>query len=478
MTHSSKILRGGGIANIINSLRSFLGDNDMMAYLVMMASRLVELHRVLKDTGSLYLHCDPTASHYLKIVLDGVFGHPSFRNEIIWKRTSPKGHATRNLPTSHDTIFRYTKSDNFTYNQQFIDYDPEYIKKFYRLSDDDGRKYQLTDLTNPNKNRPNLTYEFLGVTRVWRWTKERMQKAYEDGLVVQEKPGSVPRFKRYLDTMQGTPLTDVWTDITPLQGQQAEYLGYPTQKPVALLERIIQASSNPGDVVLDPFCGCGTAIHAAEKLGRQWIGIDITHLAITLISQRMHKAFPDCEFTVTGAPHDVASARFLAESNGIQGRYQFQFWALSMVNALPGNQKRKGPDGGIDGVIWAYDTPDARRKPFKIIVSVKSGTIPANHIRELRGLIEAGKDKDNTQMALLVTLEHPSKKMVADALKAGKYEYPGGQKAFPRIQILTVEDLFAGKQPEYIDYGDGRSMNRQARKEQSSKRVPGSLLDA
>lgn len=454
-------LEGGSVSDILAALRQFLGDNDMMAYLVMMASRLVELRRVLKDTGSLYLHCDPTASHYLKIVLDGIFGKENFRNEIIWKRSQPKSQATVVFPVAHDVIFRYVKTEYFVFNKIFLDYDPAYIQKHYTGTDPDGRKYTLDNLLNPNKNRPNLKYEFLGITRVWRWTKERMQEAYDNGLVVQSKPDAVPRYKRYLDEMGGQPLTDTWIDIAPINSQSSERLGYPTQKPVALLERIIRASSNPGDVVLDPFCGCGTAIHAAQKLGRKWIGIDVTHLAISLITQRIRKAFPDCAFQVSGAPKDVDSARYLAESSGLEGRYQFQYWALSLIDALPAQDKKKGADGGLDGFIWAYDGPNAK-KPFKIAVSVKSGKIPANHIRELAGLLNTSKD--NTQMAFLLTLEEPSRKMRTDALAAGHYEYPNG-KRFQRIQILTIRELLAGAKPDYLDYGEGRAMNKQAKRE-------------
>lgn len=224
---------------------------------------------------------------------------------------------------------------------------------------------------------------------------------------------------------------------------------------------VTNSAANPGDVVLDPFCGCGTAIHAAQKLGRKWIGIDITHLAISLITQRIRKAFPDCAFQVSGTPRDVDSARYLAESSGLEGRYQFQYWALSLIDALPAQDKKKGADGGLDGFIWAYDGPNAK-KPFKIAVSVKSGKIPANHIRELAGLLNTSKD--NTQMAFLLTLEEPSRKMRTDALAAGHYEYPNG-KRFQRIQILTIRELLAGAKPDYLDYGEGRAMNKQAKRE-------------
>ena len=243
------------ISKMIEAMRQFIGANQMMAYLVMMAARLVELHRVLKPTGSLYLHCDPTASHYLKVVLDTIFGAQNFRNEIVWKRSNPKSHISRNFPTCTDTILRFTKSGQYTYHQPYESHDPEYVESAYKYTDENGL-YRLLPLLNPNDDRPNLTYEFLGVKRVWRWTKERMQKAYEDGLVVQLKPGAVPQYKKYLADSKGRTVTNCWTDIPQAAGNEA--LGYPTQKPVTLLERILSASSNPGDLVLDPFCGCGT----------------------------------------------------------------------------------------------------------------------------------------------------------------------------------------------------------------------------
>ena len=236
----------------------------------------------------------------------------------------------------------------------------------YTHRDPDGRLYQLDNLINPNPDRPNLTYEFLGVTRVWRWTKERMQAAYDAGLVVQPNPGSVPRYKRYLDEQRGRPLGDVWIDIPPINSQAQERLGYPTQKPLALLERIINASSNPGDVVLDPFCGCGTAVHAAQKLGRNWIGIDITPLAITLIEKRMKEAFPTLQFAVEGIPKDLDGARDLAARD----KYHFQWWACALVGAQPYQGKKKGADTGIDGVIYFSDDKGPAKK---IIVSVKGG---------------------------------------------------------------------------------------------------------
>jgi site-specific DNA-methyltransferase (adenine-specific) len=252
------------------------------------------------------LHCDPTASHYLKILLDAVFGPIGYRNEIIWKRSNPKSLASVNFPTCTDTILRYAKGQKVTFHPMFEAHDPDYVKSAYRHRDESG-VYRLLPLLNPNDKRPNLTYEFLGVTRVWRWTKERMQAAYEQGLVVQLKSGAVPQYKKYLEDSKGRTVTNCWTDIPQVSGREA--LGYPTQKPVALLERIIAASSNPGDVVLDPFCGCGTTLHAASKLDRRWIGIDITHLAIGLIRRRLTEAFPKMKFDIVGVPKDLDGAR-------------------------------------------------------------------------------------------------------------------------------------------------------------------------
>ncbi len=265
----------------------------MQSYLCMMAVRLLEMRRVLKDTGSIYLHCDPTASHYLKVVMDAIYGHANFRNEVVWERTLPKGLMTRRFPTSHDLLLAYQRSDAATWNADaiFLPYDEgkldEKTLAQYSKFDPDSRRYQLTSLLNPNKDRPNLTYEFMGVTRVWRWTRERMQDAYERGLIIQTAPGRAPRYKRYLDDQRGRPLSDVWTDIPPASGN--ETIGYPTQKPLALLERIIKASSNEGDVVLDPFCGCATACVAAENLGRRWIGIDISPKAVELVNMRLQQ---------------------------------------------------------------------------------------------------------------------------------------------------------------------------------------------
>ena len=436
------------VVKVIGSLHDFIGENQMMAYLVMMAARLVELHRVLKPTGSLYLHCDPSASHYLKVILDTIFSTENFRNEIVWQRTTPKGLATRRLPQNHDVIFSYQKSGDAKWNKDtlYVPYDHADLSRKtavkYCHQDPDGRLYRLSDLTNPNPDRPNLTYEFLGMTKVWRWTRERMQKAYEDGLVIQTKPGSIPQLKRYLDEQEGIPLGDVWTDISPINSQADERLGYPTQKPVALLERIIQASSNPGDWVLDPFCGCGTAIAAAHKLDRHWIGIDITHLAISLQKYRLQDTFgitAGKDYQVIGEPCDESAAAQLAKDN----RYQFQWWALSLVGAKPlgGEQDsktgKKGKDRGIDGVI---NFVEAKGKPKRVLVQVKSGHVNSGLIRDLRGTVE----REDAAIGFFITLEPATSDMEKEALAAGYYTSELWQKDYQRIQILTIDQLLSG----------------------------------
>ena len=259
----------------------------MKSYLIMMAVRLLEIRRILKDTGSLYLHCDNTAAHYLKMLLDSLLGQGSFRAQITWRRTNAKGLAFKGYPNNSDVLLYFSKTDSFVWNRPFQPHDEEYVKRFYRhVEPETGRRYTLGDLTNPNRDRPNLTYEWNGHTRVWRWTKERMQQAHDEGLIHYTSTG-LARQKRYLDEMQGNPVDTIWEDIKPIQAQSAERTGYPTQKPLALLERIIQASSNEGDVVLDPFCGCATACVAAEKLGRQWTGIDISPNALVQVNSRL-----------------------------------------------------------------------------------------------------------------------------------------------------------------------------------------------
>ena len=449
------------VVELMEALHSFLKHSPMMAYLAMMAPRLVELQRILKSTGSLYLHCDPTASHYLRMLLDGIFGARNFRTEIIWKRSSAHSDAAQGRKQHgriHDTLFFYTKSDEWKWNHIFTDYDETYVDSFYKFVEPGtGRRYRLGDITAPGGASPkkkNPYYEFLGVKRYWRYSKERMQELYEQGRIVQNKSGAVPAYKRYLDEMKGVPLQDMWIDLKPIGAQAQERLGYPTQKPQALLERIISASSNPGDVVLDPFCGCGTTIHAAQKLNRQWIGIDITYLAINLIKRRLKDAFgEEIEFEEKGQPTDFAGAKQLAEND----KFQFQHWALSLIGARPLKEgEGKGADHGVDGLLYFYETertdipgrvmeePLPRSEPVhreKIIVQVKGGGVNRGDVATLLGDVENQKAAGG----VLITLEKPSKQMRTEAADAGRYSSKlWHEKDYPRIQILTVEGLLNG----------------------------------
>ena len=272
---------------VIETARTTHGKSTQ-SYLCMMAVRLLEMQRVLKPTGSIYLHCDPTASHYLKLLMDSIFGARNFRNEVIWRRSHPKGLAFTRFASNHDVILAYGSDGKTTWNSIFIE-NPRAHEQYRQIEKETGRRYQLTSLLNPNPDRPNLTYEFKGVTRVWRWTKERMEEADRNGLIVVPRGGKgVPRFKRYLDEQPGIPVSDTWNDIPIAAGK--ERTGYPTQKPLALMERIINASSNPGDMVLDPFCGCATTCVAADNLERHWVGIDISPNAIRQVNDRLRQS--------------------------------------------------------------------------------------------------------------------------------------------------------------------------------------------
>lgn len=373
------------VSDMISALRGFIGTNQMMAYLVMMTARLVELHRVLKPTGSLYLHCDPTASHYLKIVLDTIFGMDHFLNEIVWHYTGG-GRSKTYFSHKHDIIFWYRKGSKWTFN-------PDLIRVPYK------------ETSNYAKG---------GITG---------------------KSGKI-----YLPNPDGTVPDDTW-DIPIINPLSNERLGYPTQKPLALLERIIQASSNEGDIVLDPFAGCGTTIAAAEKLNRRWIGIDITHLSIALLKYRLKAMYPEIKFSVIGEPEDMGAARQLASDD----RYQFQWWALSLVRARPlggdagSKQGKKGSDKGIDGVINFID--DTSGKPKKVIVQVKSGNVKSGDIRDLVGTL----DREKAAIGVFITLEPASRDMTSEAASAGFYHSTGWNQKFPRLQILTIADLLAGQ---------------------------------
>lgn len=281
---------GGPVAGVLRALSNLIGEGRMLAYLTMMAPRLYEMRQVLKPSGSIYLHCDSTASHYLKLLMDAIFGPKNYRNEIVWKRFAGRSNAPTRFRKSHDTILYYTNSKLAKFHPIYKEVPPEYTEKLYKMVEEGtGRRYRLGTLTNPDPTRTNLTYEFppgSGIVRSWRWTKERMEEAYRKGLVVW-KPGNVPRNKVYLERFKGLIVSDFWDDLPFLQSGSKERLNYPTQKPEALIERIIKASTDEGDVVLDPFCGSGTTLAVAERLGRKWIGIDINEIAIELCRKRL-----------------------------------------------------------------------------------------------------------------------------------------------------------------------------------------------
>jgi DNA modification methylase len=437
--------RGGRVADAMRAFRTLLGGSDMLAYLAMMAPRLVELRRVLKESGSIYLHCDPTASHYLKLIMDAVFGGESFRDEITWKRAETVkgnfGQGSKFFDRNTDSILFYAKSETQRFNPQFTTYTDEYVKNFYKYEEPDTkRRYQLISMTGPGgAAKGNPEYEVLGVTRFWRYSKERMKALIDNGMVVQTSPGAVPRRKLYLDEGRGVPVQSLWTDLPALHANDAERLGYPTQKPEALLERILKASSNEGDVVLDPFCGCGTTVQVAQKLNRRWIGIDITHLAIGLIKTRLDDAFgPEVRKTyqVIGEPTDVRGAEQLAAEN----KYQFQYWALGLCGARPTEAIKKGADRGIDGRLYFHDDRSGDSK--QIIFSVKGGqNIGVAEVRDLIGVLQ----RERAEIGVYISFAEPTKPMQKEAAEAGFYTSADGSK-YPRLQLLTIEGLLNGTQ--------------------------------
>ena len=452
-----QVMRSGNTnaADMLRAVRTFLGDNDMMAYLAMMAVRLIELHRVLKPKGSLYLHCDPTASHYLKILMDAVFGAERFINEIVWKRYGAHndiGQGSKHYGRVQDIILFYSKAKDRTWNQIYTPQTKEYIEERFTYVDANGRRYTDTPLTGPGgPEKGNPVYDWNGHTRAWRVSKKTMQKMHDTNELHYTKTGYV-RGKLYLDEAKGIPLQSLWTDIASLAGRMPERLNYPTQKPVSLLERIVTVSSNPGDVVLDPFCGCGTAIHAAQLLGRVWVGIDITHLAISLIERRLKDSFPGISFQVHGTPKDLEGARDLA----LRDKYQFQWWAISLVEAQPFAGKKKGADGGIDGLI--YFRSDAKTTE-RAVVSVKGGdNVGVPMIRDLKGVL----DREKAPIGVFMTLASPTKPMIAEAASAGFYEL-GGRK-YPRLQIITIEDALKGAKPAIPLIDTGAAFKRAPQK--------------
>ncbi len=443
------------VKDLVSALRQSIGRNDVMAYVVMMAPRLVELHRVMAPTASIYLHCDPTAGHLLRILMDSIFGPANFRNAITWKRTSAHSDAKR-FGRNTDTIWFYTKGDEWTWNQQFGDYDSAYLKSHYRYETDDGRRYRTDNLTAGGLTGGGYEYEWNGVERVWRLPRESMQRLHDDGRIRYTRNG-VAEYIRYLDESQGMPLQSLWDDIAPINSQARERLGFQTQKPQALLERIVASSSNEGDVVLDPFCGCGTTVAAAEKLGRKWAGIDITHLAVALMKHRLYASFniePAFDFDVVGEPVDLGGARALAS----QDRFQFEYWALSLLGARPVGDNRRGSDQGVDGVLHFINGP--RRATRRAIVQVKSGRVGVGQVRDLVGTL----DRENAEIGLFVTLNPPTAPMQREAIAAGYWHSEVWQRSYPRVQIRTIQELLDGNvfelPPGPSMLGDGRRLEQ------------------
>ncbi len=444
------VVEGGGrVSQAMQAFHTFLGENDMLAYLAMMAPRLVELRRVLKPTGSIYLHCDPTASHYLKMLMDAVFGPDNFRNDIVWKRKAGRGEtnlAAIRFGVTVDNILFYARSRATPFRRQYRESNADYIASKFTHVESDGRRYRLDNITRPSYRR-NLVYDYKGYSpppNGWAVSPERMKQMDADRRLYlpADKSRRIQR-KRYLDELVGETVDSLWDDIPPINSQAKERLGYPTQKPEALLERIVTASSNEGDVVLDPFCGCGTAVAVAHHLTRQWIGSDITHLAISLIRHRLHDSFGEkVVYKVIGEPVSLPDAEALAE----QDKFQFQAWSLGLVGARvagPAEQK-KGADKGIDGRLYFHDEgPSGKTK--QIIFSVKGGGLKATDVRDLRGVM----DREKATIGALISLEQPTQKMRTEAATAGFYDSPGWGKKYPRLQLLTVADLLGGKRLDY-----------------------------
>ena len=441
----------------LQAIRSLLGCNDLLAYLSMMSPRLVELHRALKPTGSLYLHCDPTASHYLKILLDAIFGPKNFRNEIIWRRYGAHndvGQGSKHFGRIHDTIFLFVKTEKAKWTQLFNPLDKVYVDSAYRYIGEDGRRFRITPLTGPGgAEKGNPVYDWKGHTRAWRYNKEKMKRLDTEGALYYSKTGYVSK-KLYLENSLGTPLQDVWNDITSLSGTNRERLGFPTQKPEALLERIIKSSTHEGDMVLDPFCGCGTAVAVSHRLNRKWIGIDITHLAIGLIKTRLKDAQgPNVvkSYRVVGEPVSLPDAKALAAED----RYQFQYWALGLIGARPiPSEQKKGADKGIDGRMFFHDDKETG-KTKQVIFSVKSGHLKNEYVRELPHIL----DREKAQLGVLISLESSTKPMRSEAAAAGFYESPWNTR-HPRIQMLTVQELLEGKQLDLPRFSENRTVKR------------------
>jgi DNA modification methylase len=431
----------GDVALVLSGLRKWLGENGMMAYFAMMTVRLMELRRVMKPDASIYLHCDPTASHYLKIILDAIFGHQGFRNEIIWQRTSSHNDPKR-YGRIHDSILYYTQSEKPTWNEVFEKPDADFFKTHDFEIDEAGQMFRKRDLTAPHRGGPSGQYEWRGKRppkgRMWSYTHDNMLKLEREGRVVYTRTG-MPRLKIPVEELRGLPLQDIWARPELwLNSAAKERIGYPTQKPLALLQRMVAASSNPDSVVLDPFCGCGTSLEAAEIMKRQWIGIDVTHYAITLIESRLRAAGANADsYQVIGRPINIAGARDLARRD----KHQFQWWASWRLGARWYREEKKGADRGIDGRMMFKNGPYG---DGMIIISVKGGeNIGVKDVRDLRGVIE----REEAEMGIIVTLEEPTGPMINEANAAGNLS-KSAHGRMPRLQVVTIADILENRLPK------------------------------
>lgn len=462
--------RGGPLADALRAIRTLVGDSDMLAYLSMMAPRLVELRRAMKSTATLYLHCDPNASHYLKLLLDSVFGSENFLSEIAWKRTGTHSSAKRWGPV-HDILLVYAKTaGRQTWNRPYRALTEEHRRRHYRQIDATGRRYEHGELTGPGtrNGRSGLPWRGFDVTAIgrhWTTTVDKLDALHAAGRIYLPTDGSWPRLIRYEDESKGSAIGDVWDDIAPLNMKARERLGYPTQKPEALLDRIIEASSQRGDVVLDPFCGCGTAIASAQRLGRSWIGIDITRLAVDLIERRLKQAYSEgVAYLLKGDPATAADARKLA----LDDRIEFQKWVLGKLGA-PSDGMRRGADGGIDGSIRFKDADGSHHR---IIISVKSGGLHVSHLRDLRGVVA----REKAAIGVLATIDPPTRAMRQEAASAGFVQTAWGKH--PVLQVLTVDEVFAGKQIDYPKTaGTEVTFKRAPKAKRSPRAVPQELFD-
>ncbi len=420
------------------ALKRLLGPSGMLAYLTYMGERLVETRRLLKPTGSIYLHCDDTASHYLKALMDAIFGTKQFRNEIVWMRSMPHGNVSRSYGRIHDTILFYVREERgATWTSPAVPYtDPdERTRRQYRNWDPEREDWwQPTSLLNPNPDRPNLTYQFHGHTRVWRWTKERMEREDAAGRIYVPPGGGVPRYKRYLSEQRGRLVQDIWNDIPPIP--RHERLGYPTQKPLALLERILSASSKPEDIVLDPFCGCGTTVVAAHNLERRWIGIDISATAIDIIQDERLKPLGIAAETF-GIPQDLASARKLASDRP----FDFEAWAVTRIPGMAPNERKRG-DRGIDGRGSMLEAPKEMETRL-VLAQVKGGrSFQIGAFRDFLHVIE----REDAALGVYITLEGiTSGQARAEARAMGTLSV--GASTYQRVQLWSIENFFDGRSP-------------------------------